>query len=525
MEIVPDLDRPTPGLDRAPDPSPATLAAPAPDAVGGLIDSAYGLDGVPPDVLDRALQARNEIVVVGQRPDPAVDRAVASIGDRLESSVLNPVTATDLRAIESTVDGLTPTQATRTFERLSDDQLEELGEQLQDRTPAVGGFDGDERSAFYGTLAGRLDGAQLTRVADALGSPRGNDGIEGQRLGAAISDHAPAGVQIGFVREAGAIAGDDREAAFAAGEVLAGLRGGALDRALGTLTPDGLRDVIAGSVEASRTTQATLAGGYTTLTYDADTAGRALESIAGARDPYLRAVAVEAGAAQIREIEDARHVLPGTAAHPMRAPDQLRGGLAAILDRDPGAVIASLEQHVDRDGRALSTYVGAMLDAGRGHEVGRMLVALGTDGGTRAPADWVTEQVPGDRDGRPYYENAQTLGYAVGAVHVAVDDLASNRQERADAVKAVFTTTLGAAGGAGGPWGGAAASVLSGLGSEAIDAAVDRYRDGDRQLVSTLRDLAFPRTAEIGPDGQPAPYNGGAEEGYDSALGRVIDAH
>lgn len=526
MEIVPALDRPAPTLDRPRDPGTGALTeTPARDDVGGLIDSAYGIDGVPDDLLDRALQARAEIVVTAPRPDAAVDRAVEAIGERLESGLFNPVTATDLRAIQSTVEGLSPTQATRTFERLSDDQLEELGEQLLDRTPAVAGFDERERAGFYGALAERLDGAQLARLADALGSPRGMAGTEGQRLGAAIDEHGPSAVRVGFVREAGTIAHDDPEATFAAGEVLAGLSGPALDRAVGALTPDELRAVVAGSIERASATQTTLAGGYTNVTYDAETAGRLLTTLAGARDPYVRAVAADEAALRLMEIEDAQTTLPGIAVHPMHAPAQLRAGIADVLTSDPGAVIRTLEQDVDRDGRGLTGTFASMIEAGDGARVGELLAALGTDGGTRPAAAWITDQTPGDHDGRPYYENAQTLGYAVGAVHAAIERVDARRSDRADTVKAIFAAAAGVGGSAGGGIGGAVGTVLTGLSTEAIDAAVDRYRDGDRQLLSTLRDLAFPRTEGVGPDGQPARYNGGAEEGYDAAVGRVIDAN
>ncbi len=523
LDLAPSLDR-----SLAPSPSADVSAPRAPDAVGGVIDAAFGAAGAGDgfsDLMDRALQARAQIVAQGPGQDPAdVDRAVASIRDRLDSG--GAVTRGDLRQIQDTVGQLSPSDATRTFERLSDRTLGTLGEQLTDPTPFVGGFSPADRSAFYGVLAERLDGAQLARVAGAVVTPREDgSGAEGQRLGAEIAGRAQSAVRVGFVREAAGQVGGDREAAFATGEVLAGLSGPALDRALGTLRPDALRAVVAGSVEETLTAQAGYGSAHATLRYDADTAGRLLDTLATARDPYVRAVAVDAAAKALGEVEQGLGLASlGMTVDRGAAPARLRDGMTAILTADTGGVIGSLEQDVDRDGRALTTYVGSMIRAGRGAEVGALLVDLGTGGGTRPSAAWVTEQVAGDRDGRPYYENAQTLGYAVGTVHAAVGQITSDRRDRAEAVKAVFSTTLGAAGGLAGPAGGTAATVLSGLGTAGIDAVVDRYAQGDRELVSTLRELAFPRGAGLGPDGQPARYNGGAEEGYDSAVGRVLDA-
>ncbi|MEM1117049.1 MAG: hypothetical protein AAF845_03260 [Bacteroidota bacterium] len=506
-----------------PAPAPEVEAAP-PDPADAAVDAAYAADrlgeGVPTDVLDRALVARAEMAAQYPGQDPrAVTAAVQEITERLDSRFTNPVTHNDLEQIQQTVEGLSPAEATRVFERLTDDQLREWGEQLHDvNLPGLGGFDRDERVALYGVLAERLDGAQLARFADALDTPP--TGADGQLLGAAIAEHAPAAVRIGFVREASDLVEQDPEAAFAVAETLGGLRGVSLDGALRTLSPEELRAVVDASVETHTHTAVTMAGGHITVSHDADTFGRLAEALATSQDAGRKAIVVSEAVEQLREVETRGNL--GMSVMRGDSPEVLRDGLTSILESDVGGVVEALEQGVDREGRALTGYFRSMVADDRTEEVGRLLVDLGTDGGTRTSAEWATEQVPGDQDGALYYANAQTLGYAVGAVGAAVDEITGNARAQAETLKNIFGSTLGVAGGAH-PAAGAPAAILTGLGNEVINATVERHAAGHRDLKATLRDLAFPQVE--GADGVRRPYNGGAETDYDAAALRVIDAN
>ena len=491
-------------------------AAPADRTIGTLVDGAYdlaGRDDAPAELtglLDRALAARAEIA--GREPDPpSVDRAVGTITERLDSSFTNPVTHGDLVAVQRTVEGLSPAEATRTFERLPDGLLDEWSDQMNDR---IGGYGRAEKSALFGALAERLDGAQLARFADALSSPP--SGADGQRLGLQIASQAPAAVRVGFVREAAPLAGVDPEATLALGEALGGLRGPDIDRALGTLSPDQLRSVVDGSVVTERYTAAMGGGGHLTIMHDAGTLGRLLDGLATSRDPSAKALAIGEAVERLEEIETRSGI--GYAVSSGDGPSEVRDGITAVLRSDAGGVVRALEQDADPYGLAFTGYVKSMIQDGRSGDVGRLLVDLGTDGGTRAPSDWVTERAPGDHNGDTYYENAQTLGYAVGSVQAAIESITSDRRDQADAVKSIFGATVGVAGAAH-PAGGAVGSVLTGLGNEAVDAVVDRYTSQDQTLSSTLRDLAFPRN----PDG--SRYNGPAETPHGEAALRVVSEH
>ena len=441
-----------------------------------------------------------------------VSRAVTAIRAALSEGVLDPdVSRADLRRIENTIQGLSRQDATAAVGTLSNTELRGWTSEIDG---TVGGYSRADRGTLFGVLATRLDAAQLGRVATALETPAGSTGAErGQQFGQALAQ-APEAVRAQFVRAMAAQATRNDAVGPAVGEALASLRGTTLDRTLGALQSSSrLAGVVEGAVRTDLTPN--YAGGAPTLSYDADTLGRVLRTVAQSGDATARAAVVDAAAGQLARVEEGAGFLTPT----LRGDsvDQIRGGITTVLRRDTTAILGALEQTTPGGG-AFPDYLASMISSRQSAEVGQMLVRVGTGNGqARSSAEWVTRQVPGDTDGRPYYINAQTLGFAVGSVGAAIESISDSRRTQGDLVKSVFGVAAGVAGAAG-PQAGVVASVLTGAVNAGVDQVTSSYIRGTNDLEASLSELAFPRNR----DG--TRYNGGAETPYDSSVGRVLRA-
>lgn len=444
-----------------------------------------------------------------QQDPERVSQALTTVRSALSERLLDPdVPRADLRRVETTIQGLSRQDATAVVGSLSNAELRGWTSEIDG---TVGGYSRADRGTLFGVLATRLDAAQLGRFASALETPTGATGAErGQQFGQALAQ-APEAVRAQFVRTMAAEAPRNDAVGPAVGEALASLRGATLDRTLGALQQSNrLAGVVEGAVRIDLIPN--YAGGAPTLSYDADTLGRVLRTAAASGNAPARATLVDAASSQLARVEEGAGVLTPTLRGDSVA--QIRGGITSILRRDPVRVLETLEQ-ANRGGGAFPDYLASMISAGQSAEVGQMLARVGTGNGTTSSAAWVTRQVPGGGDGRPYYANAQTLRFAVGSVGAAINSVADSRKAQGDMIKSIFGAGAGIAG-VMGPVAGSVASVLTGLANAGVDDVVSSYVRGDRDIETSLGALAFPRNR----DG--SEYNGGAETPYDATVGRVL---
>ena len=522
-----------PALNQERDVAPSPPASSPADPVARLMERAEALQGSVPGLgplLHEArapgdatvmLAADQDRVGAGARAlDPdSVDRATAAIRTALATEGLTEtVTHADLDTIKTTLRDLSRADATAVVGRLSGEELALwAGEVLGSQIPILGGYDTGERNALYAVLAGRLDGAQLARVAGAFGTT--GDTSEDRRIGQAITAGAPADVRADLVDRIATTPGAGRSSLFVAGEVLSGLPGEAFDRAVRSASDAQLRAVVGTTMEETLLTNPSMYGSGLSTVYNADTLGRLLDRVAAEGDTRVKAIAFEVGASWLATTRDAGSLFnPAIGKRP--ALEDIRDGLTAVIESDPAGVARALEQDVDRGGQGLTTYVASLLADGQDRRVGQLLGEIVTGNGQQSAPAWFSAQERGD-DGRPYLANAQTLGYAVGAVYAATDALGRGARQDADSFKAVFGTMASVAGAVSGPASpvvSAGGAVLTTVTNAAVDAILDEQLASGRAVRDRLVELTFPRTA----DG--SVYNGGAETVFDATVGRVIDA-
>ena len=465
------------------------------------------------EVKTEALQAFSrpacEVPSIDQRK---VDEATAGIKENLKSGFFNDVTHTDLREIERTLEGLMPQEANAVFNRLTDAELRQWAEDLNDAGWFdFRGYDRNEKQRLFDTLAERLDGQNLARFAGALDEPS-----DGQLFGASVASRATDAATEQFIRSSAARAENDPTTAVAVAEAIGGLSNNpaALQRAVGGLSQTQIDKIVEAAAQERMHTNPL--GSSITVTYDAAPLGRMLEAVSRVQDPDLKARFFEPAAAQLKELEETNTgiglvVLKGDSER------QVRDGLTALLDSDTTGVVNSLENEF-RDGKGLTAYMKSMLENGQERQIGQMISRLleGNDH-SQNPIDRFGARVM--RPDGPQYDNAEDVGFFLGAIHAAARQITGDRDKQANIVKNIFSSIAGAVG-ATGPQAGVAASLLNGLTTAAVDDVVSRLNNGTVELRDALRLLAFPRDPRTN-----EPYEGAAETAYDSAVGRVIDAN
>ncbi len=249
-----------------------------------------GGEGAPSGevAFSRAEQARDP-----RLPDPDIERAVATVRERLAGGVSHE----DLEDIQRALLGLTPAKASAAFGELRAAELQEWGRELADsgRWLHYRGYDDGERGVLFDRLAQHLDGVQLARFAqalDATGMPDDN-----RRLGAAVGGHASPEEKVAFVR--GLIAesrdphGGTVDRAFTPGDAAAvemAVRGMGRD---GARVAEALRG--AGAEQLTAILKSGLvnenAGGVTGPRYDAEAAMQVLNGVAATGNTVLMAEA------------------------------------------------------------------------------------------------------------------------------------------------------------------------------------------------------------------------------------------
>jgi len=119
--------------------------------------------------------------------------ATASVVENIDGG-LNNAEINDIRA---TLERLSPEQANRLFQSLSDDQLQTIASEIHDNGIfSNDGLNETERRDLFDTMSSKLDGGQLARFSNALGANRSVELTE------QVAITAPVSTRQAFVKEA-----------------------------------------------------------------------------------------------------------------------------------------------------------------------------------------------------------------------------------------------------------------------------------------------------------------------------------
>jgi hypothetical protein len=292
----------------------------------------------------------------------------------------------------------------------------------------------------------------------------------------------------------------------------------ALDRAFAGQTPDEVNATIKAVLKAGVSSETVVnpldeSGMNTYTNHDATLAGQVLEAVASGEDATMKANFFRQGTEVMGE-------LPPADAENVKSGVPLRNGLTSIIDSDTNGVVGKLDD-LDESGRSLTSYMKDQLTHGQEAHV-KTLVArmvygneLKEDAFTRIDKDF-------DPSNRESYKNAEDLGYLLGSVGAAVDQMAGERADETAVLKNIIGTTAGGIATAG-PGPGVPAMLVSGGVNAIADQALTNYREGLGDLKSTLIELALPRYPSGEHKGEV--YGGDARNAFNSRIGRVQDAN
>lgn len=186
--------------------------------------------------------------------------------------------------------------------------------------------------------------------------------------------------------------------------------------------------------------------------------------------------------------------------------------MTALMNTDARGVVNQLNNS-DKAGTAieLNIYVREILrdnykDGAK--IIGEQLAQLQGVGTGQSPADFFEQPVP-NRNGKLYYQNAQNLGYYVGAMCASIDRLNADSTKTGSIVKSILSASISVASL------GRASGTVSGLTSLMVDEIVKQANGNRTKIVNELRGLAMPVYA----DGER--YRGPAEDAFNAKAGHV----
>lgn len=447
-----------------------------------------------------------------------VDDAVKSIKDSLSQGFLDwDVTKGDLNNIQKQFQNLNADEANAAFKKLSDDDIKNWAEELNGLN---GGYSREEKQKLFEELAGKLNGENLARFAKAFGKDNENDL---QDLGRAVANSPSSQTKVDFVANMRDQIEDNPAASKAIAETIIGLKNDPanLDKAIGKLSDSQLLEIMDNI--SIRSYQVTGYGGTaTTIDYKGDLLGQMLDAASASKDPKVKARMFDAGAQQLKKIDDAPGLMPSTAIIGKgEAADKIREGLTKILDSDTEGTITELNK--GRRNEGLVAYVKSMLNEGEDSQkkLGVFMSRLLT--GNNNDQDQITrfeQQAPGTTD-KPYYQNARTLGFFAGAIAAGTESIAKDNERKGDILKNVFDTAAGIIG-AKFP---VEAALGKGLSIELVDQVVSSVNDKNFNVRDALIKLSFP----VVPDKTPDNYNdnelytGPPVTDYEAAFDSIAD--
>ena len=475
-------------------------------------------------------KAFNPQVLQGAPPqvDQAkVDDALKTIREKLdESGWFNDVTHSELKDIQNTLQNLNGAEANQVIANLKPEELKKFADELgSSGWFGTGGFDATEKKEFLNSMAGKLDAGNLAKLATALntGDAAGEENM--RVLSQSIAENTSPQVKADFVKAMAGQVESTSSNGLAVANVIASLKNNPaeLKQAIDGLSDSQLKAVMRAATQERIEGNSTMLlpsspnSGFgnvntTRRTFNPEPLKQMLEAVATSDDPKLKARVFDAGANQLKELEDYGDLTkPGNLLIPSagvkESAQTIRQGLTSILDSDTSGIITRLEK--TNNAKGLTSYMKSMLNNDEGDKVHQFVNRLTTGDASKTPTENI-EQNSGTAT-KPIYQNARNLGFLAGSIYSATRQITSDTNKQADVIKNIFGAVLGA-GGAANPASGVAASLANGLTAEAARNIVDQINSGTVDLRQGLLRLTLP------PDASGDPYSGTAKEAYNGSF-------
>jgi hypothetical protein len=453
--------------------------------------------------------------VVAKAPvidEKKVNDAVKTIKNRLSLGLLDwNVTHGDLKDIQKTLQGLNKDETNAVFKKLSDSDLKNWADELDG---VFGSFSTAEKKQLFNELSEKLDVDQLSRMTNALG-----DAGNIQSLADSVANKASDETKVGFINRLKGMVETNEGSAKAVAELIAGLGNNpkALEGVLNGLSQTQLQAVMKAAsqeeIHSSPGSGRFGGGGSIYTTFDPKPLADMISAVSKTGNAELKAKVFQAGANELKRIEDAGGLLNPVAGQKDSA-KMVRDSLTNLLRSDTNGIMTNLE-HNFRNGDGITAYSKSMLNAGETKELGNIIAKLSKGNDLKgSPLTRFGSQVSGT-DGKPHYQSAQVLGYFAGALFSGAKQITSDRSKQADMLKNVFGTIAGATGAANPP-AGVASSIVNGLTSAIVGEVTDGLNKGTMDMQEALDKLIYPRNT------RGNTYEGAAEADYDSAFSRVV---
>ncbi|MDG9698404.1 hypothetical protein [Ottowia cancrivicina] len=430
-----------------------------------------------------------------------VDGAVEKIRDKMHSSFFNPVTNQDLRDVQSTIAGLPNEDASAVVCELSESELRRMADQVNDSF-LFGGLGGEEKQAFFDTLAQKLDGEQLARMTNAFERNSLASTEDVNALGRSIAKHASDDVKLECIKalqgrnelsdQSSVIGFDfgfflsvsvtkkmsDPQAQVAA-QVIASMGDAMAEQTLGLLRSKNLDAVIKGSADPTFSTDTIL---LPIKKYEAVSFQKLMQTVAKTKNADLKARIFDSAASVLKDAESKNFLVS-------RRVDAaaMRKGMYDILMSDVNGVITELARNKKTlSGTAMAIYAKSAINAKEYERLGDIQVrlALGND----LKGDHVKLFNSPDQD----YMHARNSGYFAGAIGAAVTSISSDVNKQAEIVNALISSAATAVGAVLPPVGSAVAGVGATASGLVVKAVYDQVVSNKSDAVTKLQEASLP---------------------------------
>ncbi|MDO5624728.1 MAG: LysM peptidoglycan-binding domain-containing protein [Pseudomonadota bacterium] len=391
-----------------------------------------------------------------------VDQALSDIRDRMRSGFFNPVGADDVKAVQDIVGGLSKQDANAVMKQLSDDELRNLVNEVNDGSLIGGGLNKQDKTAFFDTMAKQLDGEQLARLSQAFDRSQQGRGVgkldsadDVAALGSAVGRNASTQTKLDYIKAmsangaladqksvdgyfffGGSMSQRSDPQARAVAEVIASMGGSptAANRALEALTPDERAAVVKAAADpvtyASR--------GSVTSSYDTTTFQKLMEVTGKTHNADLKARVFADAASVLKEAESGNlfaPVMADTAA--------MRQGMHSLLMSDVNGVVGELASNAEtRNGTALAIYAKSALEAKEFDQLADVQVRLSLGNDLKGDPVQTFGAATHAPDGSDRYLNAERLGYFAGAMNAATRSISGDAAQQAELTTAVLKSGL-----------------------------------------------------------------------------------
>jgi hypothetical protein len=380
-------------------------------------DALENLQAAHPELADDIAQAAQSTVDAIEQHE----QAKARVNEVLSQE---DVSEDEIKEVANLLQDMHPEDLNTFMSQMSDGQLAKMASEMNSNGHPFNGFDdgvgSNERIDMIDVFAQGLDAQQLNRVMDHWSS------YKNPFFADAIAAHASDSTKAELV---GLLKSNSEENGLLIAKVIGSMSDPELvTAALNGLDETQLQHVISAASQIK--TEFVKEGGTSIIdpekTTEVTTADPAplvdlLDAAARSNDPAMKARVFEAGARQLDAIGGHGPT------------EEVRQQLTEILESDPSGVIDHLETN-DRTGEAISVYVKFMLDAGDTQplfNIGKEL--MGGDLTSQEAVIAFLEQTKEVGDGRaPVYQNAQSLGYFLGAIESGAHLWGASAQETAD---------------------------------------------------------------------------------------------